>query len=145
MLKPFDAERLRETLDRFRERARPATDGRPRPQELIAVRDGAQILILRTEELDWMESESNYVRLHVGKKTYLARTTLRSLEDSLDSQSFARVHRTAIVNANRILRLIPWNHGDMRITLRDGTEINLSRRYKDRLNRIVKDLGSRVR
>ena len=157
LLKPFDAQRLRETLDRAREEAWRTSSmeraerlqglvrenaGRPRPLERMAVKQGEETLILRTEEIDWLEANANYVLLHAGPRSFPVRRTLGSMEETLDPYRFVRVHRSAIVNVDRISRLVPWSHGDMKITLEDGTELNLSRRYRDRLERLVDRLGS---
>ena len=155
LLKPFDDERFGETLARARRRIESAglehladrlgslvrqTSGRPRPLERLAIKKGPASFVVKAGAIDWIESEANYVRLHCGRESHLVRRSLTSLEEALDPSQFARIHRTAIVNADRIRRLVPWSHGDMRITLVDGTELNLSRRYRDRLERVVAGL-----
>lgn len=156
LLKPFDGERFRETLARARRRVERSgleelaerlsslvhqTSGRPRPLERLAIKRGGASVVVRTDAIDWIEAQANYVRLHCGRESHLLRRSLKSLEEVLDPFQFARIHRTAIVNADRIRRLVPWSHGDMRITLADGTELSLSRRYRDRLERIVAGVG----
>ena len=157
LLKPFDSLRLREALARAREAARRTSSmeraerlqelvlehaGRPRPMERIAVKQGEATLILRTDEIDWVEANANYVLLHAGSSSFPVRRTLGSIEKTLNPYRFVRVHRSAIINVDRIARLVPWSHGDMKITLADGTELNLSRRYRNRLERLVDRLGS---
>ena len=81
------------------------------------------------------------MRLHVGDRSFLSRTTLGGLEEKLDPFRFIRIHRTAIVNVDRIRKLTPRGRGDLRITLTDGTRLSLSRRYRDRLERVLEHLG----
>ncbi len=153
LLKPFDEERLRETLKRLRDRhdrpelgalkrdlsALVETIGR-RPLARIAVKHRDQSVVLRTEEIDWLEAEENYVRVHAGERSYLVRSTLQSLEDRLDPERFVRLHRSVIANADRIRRLTPWGHGDLSVLLEDGTSLKASRRYRDRLDRVLEML-----
>ena len=152
LLKPFDDVRFAETLERARRHLRRPglealterleglvrhTSNRQRPLERLAVKVRGESIVVKTDTIDWIEAQANYARLHCGGKSYLLRRSLTSLEEALDPFQFARIHRAAIVNADRIRRLVPWSHGDMRITLVDGTELSLSRRYRDRLERIV--------
>jgi len=85
------------------------------------------------DDVDWVEAEGNYVRLHVGKTSHLLRETIAALEASLDARRFRRIHRSAIVNVDRIAELLPWFRKDYKVRLRDGTELTLSRNYVDRL------------
>jgi two-component system LytT family response regulator len=151
LLKPFDADRFRTALARAKERvrARPPAGGdglderirrvlaeaRPAPGylERVLVRTGTRAVFLRTDEVDWLEAEENYVRLHAGAESYLVRGTLAGLEERLDPARFIRVHRSHIVNLASIRELHPWSHGDWMIVLRDGRQLMLSRRYRDRI------------
>jgi two-component system LytT family response regulator len=151
LLKPYDADRFRTALARAKERvrARPsAGDGtlderirrvlaeaRPAPAylERVLVRTGTRAVFLRTDEIDWLEAEENYVRLHAGRESYLVRGTLAGLEERLDPARFIRVHRSHMVNVASIRELHPWSHGDWMIVLHDGRELMLSRRYRDRI------------
>lgn len=157
LLKPFDSQRLHETLQRAREEMLRSGSvdragrlqgliqenaARSRPLERLAVNLGEETLILRVDEIHWIEASANYVLLHAGSRSFPLRRTLGSMEEGLDPYRFVRVHRSAIVNVDRIARLVPWSHGDMKITLEDGTELNLSRRYRKRLERLVDRLGS---
>lgn len=153
LLKPFDEERLRHTLNRVRVRlaasdiegmreelARLVDSLEKRPLRRIAVRDGEESAVLQIGSVDWLEAVENYVRVHCAAKAYLVRATLRSLEDRLDPEVFVRIHRGTIVNADRIRRLVPWSHGDLRVELEDGTTLKASRRYRARLDRVLKML-----
>lgn len=150
LLKPFDEERFRTALERaktrisrdrsegWEERLRRILDVAPRPHrplERILVRHGESAFLLRAEEIDWLQAEGNYVRVHAAGESYLVRGTLNAFEERLDPAVFARIHRSHIVNLDRIRALHPWSHGDWQVVLRDGTELMLSRRYRDRLPR----------
>lgn len=149
LLKPFDAARLREALERARQRIagaagtadderfrRVARDARPagRPLSRLLVRtSGGTARLLPLHEVDWIEAEENYVRLHSGADSFLVRGTLTALEERLDPERFVRAHRSHIVNLEAIRELHPWSHGDWKIVLHTGRELMLSRRFRDRL------------
>ena len=90
---------------------------------------------MRTDEVDWFEAEANYVRLHVGARSYLVRGKLARLEDRLCPDRFVRIHRSTIVNVDRIRELYPWFGGDFIVVMKDGMELRLSRHYRTRLVR----------
>jgi two-component system, LytTR family, response regulator len=151
LLKPFDRERFARTMQRVRERLR----GGPRLRDELAtlldqlrarpssardhipVRSGQRTVLVRVEEIDWIESSGNYVTLHVGDQEHLLRETLSELEAQLSPRQFVRVHRTAIVNLDRIQSLTPTPHGDHRLKLRNGRELTLSRTYRARLEQLL--------
>ena len=89
---------------------------------------------VKVKQIDWIKAEGNYVRLHVGRESYLLRDTISGLEAQLDPSSFLRVHRSTIVNIDRIQELQPWFHGEYRVVMQDGAELTLSRTYKEKLN-----------
>jgi two-component system LytT family response regulator len=148
LLKPFDRRRFRESLHRAkihltRERsespdARLASliehfaNGRRTPDR-IAVRNGGRVVFVKVGEIDWVEASDNYVCLHCGSETHVLRETMGQLEARLDPARFVRVHRSAIVNLDRIKELQPWFRGDYRVILRDGTELTLTRSHRERL------------
>lgn len=152
LLKPFDRERFRKTLDRARaqvqgtdvnqrllallgdvQKSRAAgVDGR-KAGDRLAVKSGGRVYFVRFDEIDWIEAAGNYVRLHVGKDSHLLRETMNGLEERLDPDRFLRIHRSTIINLDRIRELQPAFHGDYMVFLRDGTELTLSRGYRDRL------------
>src|SRR5690606_12604762 len=109
---------------------------RPDYLERILVRDGERSVLLDVTRIDWIEAERNHVRLHVGEASHLVRGTITALEGRLDPARFLRIHRSRIVNVERIREIHPWSHGDQLIVLRDGTELIMSRRYRDRLARL---------
>ena len=148
LLKPFGKERFRETLKHAREeleRQRAGDLGRrllalvndvkPEPPRVdrLVVKSGGRVFFLRTEEIDWIEAAGNYVRLHLGSENHLFRETMNRMESRLDTRRFARIHRSRIVNTERIKELQPWFNGDYVVILRDGTRLTLSRGYRERL------------
>ncbi len=100
----------------------------------IPVKRNERILFLNTEEIDWIEASGRYVFLHIGKESYLLKEALKTLEPDLDPRTFVRIHRSNIVNLNRVKQMQQWFHGDFLVVLQDGTQLMLSRRYRDRLH-----------
>jgi two-component system LytT family response regulator len=103
-----------------------------RPPRLL-VRSGSRSFFLGVQEIDWIESQANYVLLHVGKKVYPYRETTSRLETLLDPEQFLRIHRSTIVNIDRIQELEPLPGGEYRVTLKDATQLMLSESYRHRL------------
>jgi len=92
-----------------------------------------KIFFLRTDEIDWIEASGNYVRVHVGNESHLLRETMASLEAKLDVNSFFRIHRSRIVNMERIKELQPWFNGEYMVILTTGVRLTLSRGYREKL------------
>ncbi|MGH8283943.1 MAG: LytTR family DNA-binding domain-containing protein [Gammaproteobacteria bacterium] len=101
--------------------------------ERLVVKKLNREFILNTAEIDRIEADGNYVKLYVRDASYPLRESLASLEKKLDAHRFARVHRGHIVNIDRIREIQPWDSGDYRILLKDGSFVNFSRRYRSRL------------
>ena len=152
VLKPFDGDRLRRALDQARTQIRgrrrseieerligllAELHGKGQYLERIIVRSGGRILILRTDDVDWLEAASNYVRIHAGGREYLLRETMTNLETRLDPAQFVRIHRSTIVKLNRIKELEPLFQGDYVLILEDGTRLTSSRGYRDRLQELL--------
>lgn len=97
----------------------------------ILVRLAGRVTILRTEQIDWIEAAGNYVQLHVGPEVHLLRETMKGMIDRLDPGIFVRIHRRSIVNVERIKHLHPHFHGDYAVMLQGGTQLILSRRYRE--------------
>lgn len=146
LLKPFDADRFHRTLQRARDSLRRADGGDPRVDALlddlerrhryrpwIVVRCEGSCLVLRIRDIDFVQSAANYVRLHVGAKSYPLRETMNAMEEQLDPALFQRIHRSTIVNIERIRELQPYFHGDYVVKLHDGRSLTLSRTYRERL------------
>jgi two-component system, LytTR family, response regulator len=148
LLKPFDRERFSDALQRARkqlEREETGDLGRrllalvkdlrrdqPRSDRLV-VKSGGRLFFLRADEIDWVEAAGNYVRLHVGPASHLLRETMNAIEGRLDPEKFFRIHRSRIVNMERIQELQPWLNGEYAVLLRTGTRLTLSRGYREKL------------
>jgi two-component system LytT family response regulator len=148
LLKPFDRERFTAALQRARtqiERDETGDLGRrlmalvkdlrrdqPRAERLV-VKSGGRLFFLRADEIDWVEAAGNYVRLHVGSTAHLLRETMNAIEGRLDPEKFFRIHRSRIVNMERIQELQPWLNGEYAVLLRTGTRLTLSRGYREKL------------
>jgi two-component system, LytTR family, response regulator len=148
LLKPFGRDRFQQTLQHAREhleRRRAGDLGRrllalvqdlkPEPQKLdrLVVKSGGRVFFLRTDELDWIEAAGNYVRLHLGEDSHLFRETMNNMESRLDARRFVRIHRSRIVNTDRIKELQPWFNGEYVVVLQNGTRLTLSRGYREKL------------
>jgi two-component system LytT family response regulator len=101
----------------------------------LLVKDDGRMYFVRTAEVDWVESFGNYVKVHAGSRTHLVRMTMAALERALDPAAFARIHRSTIVNLDRVKEIQPWFSGDYVVLLTDGTKLRLSRAYRERLER----------
>jgi two-component system LytT family response regulator len=99
----------------------------------LLVRVGSAMHLIPTSSVDWFEAAGNYVRLHVGAKTYDMRGTMRALLRRLDPRQFQRIHRSTIVNLSRIQEIRRWTNGDSLILLQDGQELRLSRAHRKQL------------
>ncbi|MGH7507341.1 MAG: LytR/AlgR family response regulator transcription factor [Longimicrobiales bacterium] len=152
LLKPFDAERFQKSLQRVRAQLRGQhrddIEGRlvslleelrdkPRYLERLVVRSSGRILILRTDDVDWIEAAANYVKLHVGGRVYLLRETMSHLERNLDPARFVRIHRSTIVRIDRIKLLEPLFQGDYLVILQDGARLPTSRTYRENLQELL--------
>jgi two-component system LytT family response regulator len=148
LLKPFDRERFHKALVWARTAIRreqgetpsefpPAALEEPRevrkPLERITIKTAGRVIFLKTKDLDWVEAAGNYLRLHAGTTVHSLRETMNNLESRLDPDRFWRIHRSTIVNVERIRELQPLFHGDYVVILRDGTELTLSRTYRRNL------------
>ncbi len=136
LLKPVDRERFRAALDHALERLDTAPrDAREVLAELPPERRRLDHRVDRlAERVDWIGGAGNYAELHAGGDTWLVRGTLTEIEAGLPPGRFARIHRSAIVNLDRIRELHDWTHGDFMVELNDGTRLRLSRRYRERLD-----------
>jgi two-component system LytT family response regulator len=161
LLKPFTASRFHAAIDRARievaragghgtqqrlvelleerRRARQRRDDDSAGQSYLArltVKRNQRLALVGVADIDWIESSGNYARLHSHGTSYVVRMTMGELERRLDPVRFARIHRSTIVQVDRIQDIIAAWHGDFDVTLRDGTVLRLSRNYRDRvLNR----------
>jgi two-component system LytT family response regulator len=111
---------------------------RERAAERFVVRRGGRLYFVRAADVEWLDAEGNYVRLHANGATHLVRDTLGGVESRLDPERFVRVHRSAIVNVDQIASLEPYFHGEYVVTMRDGTKLTSSRTYSARLRALLR-------
>jgi two-component system LytT family response regulator len=146
LLKPFRQARFESALERAREQIQYAR-GRssrqlmalledvrqpPAPEPFI-VKSGGDVLFLRPDEIDYIEAADNYLNIHAGKENHLMRETLQRMEKRLDPRKFLRIHRSTIVNVDRIRKLQAGAAGEHLVILRDGQQLTLSRSYRDQM------------
>ena len=112
--------------------------GRDEPLERLVVRKLNREFIIAVADVDRVEADGNYVNVYTQGIAYPRRESLAALEKKLDGRRFVRVHRGHLVNVDRIREIQPWDHGDYRIVLQDGSCVNLSRRYRDRLQHLLR-------
>ena len=152
LLKPFHRPRFRAAVERARarvEQARlkgtdrailsPAGAPGPRHAERFVVRQGSRMYFLPTAEVDWLEGEGNYVRLHAGGKTHLIRSTIGSLAERLDPQRFVRVHRSVIVNVQGIKEVQVFGRGTYVLVLGDGSKVRSSATFRAGIEALIED------
>jgi two-component system LytT family response regulator len=153
LLKPFDDARFEEALIHAKTIARDRTDAAMTDRltqvlasverragastERFLVRTNGRVLFLRAEEIDWIEAADYYVKLHVGGKVHMLRESMAALEARLDPKTFFRVHRSAIVNLDRVRELHPLKNREQVLVLRDGTRLRLTRSRRDRLSALL--------
>jgi len=132
LLKPFDNARFERALQRAKQNLQ---GDRPSPHkpERIIVKSAGQVLFVRHAEIDWVEAADYYSCLHVGNRTHLVRRSMADLENQLDPATFCRVHRSAIVNLNRVAGLQTGAEGESEVLLHNGEKLRLSRRYRAQL------------
>jgi len=161
LLKPFSDERFHEALNRAKAQVRQGRlkelsdkfadllegreeavpGGAARHLRRLVIKAGGRISLLPVRDVEWLEAEGDYVRLHVGKTSHVIRDTMKALEAQLDPTRFVRIHRSTIVNIERVKELQPMFKGEYVVVLFDGTELSLSRGYRDHLEAM---LGRRI-
>jgi two-component system LytT family response regulator len=152
LLKPFDRERfqkaLRRAMDHLQRRAAGTLDQRlsalladvapgQKYWDRLAVKSAGRVIVLKTEDIDWIEAADNYVNLHVGNESHLHRETMATLAERLSPEKFLRISRSTIVNVDRIKELQPLFHGEYSVLLRNGARLTLSRGYRDKLDQLM--------
>jgi two-component system LytT family response regulator len=151
LLKPFTDDRFRQSLERAKQLVRQGRLGdlsrklaalldhdepapaRPRYLDRLVVKSGGKVTLLPVGEIEWIDAEGDYVRIHVGKTWHLLRETMKNLEDQLDGARFVRIHRSTIVNLEKVKELQPFFRGEYVVVLHNGTTLKLSRGYRDNL------------
>ncbi|MCG8607099.1 LytTR family DNA-binding domain-containing protein [bacterium] len=154
LLKPFDRRRFQKALQRAKNqiqmeksskiserlvdlleelKAGANVPNRQKHLDRLVIKASGRVFFLRTDEIDWIESAGNYLRLHVGKEAHLLRDTMNALAARLDPQKFVRIHRSTMVNIDRTREIQTWFNGEYRLILEDGTKLNSSRGYRDQI------------
>jgi len=136
LLKPFDSDRFRQSVERARHHI---ASERPHREPLtrLAIRSRDRIILVRVDDIDWIESAGNYVRLHAGERTHLFRDTLANFESRLDPQRFVRIQRGTVVNVDRVTQLEPSFRREHVVTLQDGTRLTMTAPYRTGLQAVV--------
>jgi two-component system, LytTR family, response regulator len=152
LVKPFAQKRFNETLQRAKEQLRNRQGGVLTQQllsllgglgsssrflERIVVRSNGRVFFLKVNDIDWIEAAGNYLNIHIGNEAHLLRETMNSIEAQLDARKFVRIHRSTLVNIERIKELSPLFHGDYVVTLMNGSRLTLSRSYRERLTGLM--------
>jgi two-component system LytT family response regulator len=152
LLKPFDRERFQAAIEHAKTYLGGARNGQldqrilsllkqleadAKYLERLVVKTEGRVFFLLTAEIDWIEAEGNYVNVHTARKSHLLRESISSLEAQLDPKEFIRIHRSTIVNLRRVKELQPWSHGEYQVILHDGTQLMLSRNYRDNLQHVL--------
>jgi two-component system LytT family response regulator len=132
MLKPFDNARFERALGRAKERIKHGKT-QPRKVERLAIKSAGQVSFLKISEIDWIEAADYYACLHVGSKAHLLRRSMGELEQELDTSVFCRIHRSTIVNLDRVRGLKLTEDGEYEVLLGAGTRLRMSRRYRKEL------------
>jgi len=138
VLKPYSAERFKSALVHARQhlstrRASGSQPPAPERRDRLVIKSSGRIYFIRTRDIDWCEASGNYVRLHVGAQTHLVRGTMGHIESQLDQAQFVRIHRSTIVNVDRIQELHSSFGGEYVVLLHDKTRLTLSRGYREGL------------
>jgi two-component system LytT family response regulator len=156
LLKPVDCARLSKAVERAKSHlAQPAagddldTRFRAMLEDLkagskflkrLTIKLTGHTILLPTDEIDWIESYGNYLKLHTGRESHLIRGTMQSIETKLDPEKFVRVHRSTIVNIEKIKEIYPRSNGDQDLVLKNGQQLMLSRKYRDRFFGVLGDI-----
>jgi len=150
LLKPFKPERLEDALQRAKKVIRDTPENvlNEKISDLIdtlkesdhhikrlMVKSSGQYFFLKVNDIEWIEAAGNYVRIHSDHKKYLIRNTMVNMAKKLDPKSFYRIHRSSIVNINKVKSMEKWFHGDYKVKMQSGEELTMSRNYKELLER----------
>lgn len=155
LLKPFDHERFSTALQRAKNQVRQqklgeisegllavlqdlkTKNGASTSIDRVVIKSGGRIYFLKTEEIDWVEGAGDYLTLHSGSQTHLIRETMGNFHATLDPQKFLRIHRSTIVNIERIKDIRPVYKGEYVITLTTGVSLKASRGYRREIQSLV--------
>lgn len=152
LLKPFDRERFQKAICRARDQLLRSREGETdarlsalladlragaKRTDRLVFKENGKVIFLRAENVDWVEADGNYVRIHAGTESHYVRETLAGMEAQLPPSGFMRISRSLLVNLDRIKELQPLFYGDYVVVLSDGSRLNMSRNYRDRLEAIL--------
>ena len=152
LLKPFGRERFMQAVGRARRQIGDANvrvrldsligelSERPRYAARLAVKARGRTVVLLTDEIDWVGAADNYLELHAGQNSYVVRETMGQLQSKLDPRKFVRIHRSTLVNVERVKELHPLFAGDQVVVLHDGTKLQISRTHRQRLMALLDEL-----
>jgi len=130
--------RLHQLLNYLQSVPAPAAAPTENASDRILLKSSGEIFFLKAEEIDWIEAEGDYMKFHVSGRTHLMRETMARLEARLDPKRFIRIHRSTIVNIDRLRKLSPSFAGEYAVILHDGTKLKLSRGYHERIASLLK-------
>jgi two-component system LytT family response regulator len=130
-------QKLFELLEYRDERVSEQPQARPKYLTRLMIKSASRIFFLKVDEIDWIGAEDYYVKLHVGRKSHLLRETMNDLETKLDPDKFVRIHRSSIVNMDRVKEMHPHFNSDYLVILQDGTELKLSRSRREQLQALL--------
>jgi two-component system LytT family response regulator len=133
LLKPFDNARFARALNRAKDRLAHYAPSRTLPAERLVVKSRGQVLFVNVADIDWIEAAGYYACVHVGNDTHIIRRTLLELERDLGNERFSRIHRSIIVNLDRIHGLEIQDGGDYEVVLKSKIRLQLSRRFRRQL------------
>jgi two-component system LytT family response regulator len=134
LLKPIDDERFALAIERARTRVLERGSTQSAQGRRIIFRDRGSVIFLDHEDIDWISAEGDYVRVHAKGRGHLVRHTMSAMEERLDPTRFARIHRSAIVNVDRVAEIRPHGERDHIVVLKDGTRLKMSRAYRANLS-----------
>lgn len=151
LMKPFNKERFRDSLNRAKNTITNQSkavvekkienlldyylDSEQESLSRILIKTSNRYFFLKVDDIDWIESAGNYVRIHTGKNNYLIRETMINMEKKLDSDRFFRIHRSTIINVDKVKELEQWFHGDYQVIMYNDEKLTMSRNYKELLER----------
>ena len=144
LLKPFDDARFGRALKRAKEKLAHYLPAQPRAAGRIVVRSQGQVLFVNVADIDWIEAAGYYACLHVGSETHILRRSLLELEEDLGDEKFIRIHRSIVVNLERIRSLELQSGGEYEVVLKSRARLRLSRRYRKRLQERMGAMPGRV-
>lgn len=153
LLKPYDRARFKKATDHARESIQSLSLAEVTTEQIktlldsikqshpsldrLIVKTNGRIIFLKIEDIDWMEAAGNYVNLHVGNESHLVRETMNNIEKQLNPQKFIRIHRSTIININKIKELQPYFNGEYKVVLQNNTHVILSRGYRENFTSVL--------